>query len=148
MARKLMTSVLAAYLLLALRPGLQPALSSEPDPTVEPALQLAHWLRSMRDSPLELDMELARTQTRVGAMAARLSEGGQQELASLTDERSEEEVPRAPTLPNAVGTLVHERALYWEGTDEEAGEGNGIYKRTKDPDNDPAWVAYVAAIKK
>lgn len=38
--------------------------------------------------------------------------------------------------------------VYWEGTDEEAGEGNGIYKRTKDPDNDPAWVAYVAAIKK
>ena len=59
-------------------------------------------------------------------MAARLSEGGQQELASLTDERSEEEVPRAPTLPNAVGTLVHERALYWEGTD-----GSFYYQRLK-----------------
>lgn len=38
--------------------------------------------------------------------------------------------------------------VYWEGTDEEAGEGNGVYKRTKEPDNDPAWVAYIAAIKK
>ncbi len=37
--------------------------------------------------------------------------------------------------------------VYWEGTDEETGEGNGVYEKTDCPENDPAWVSYVIATK-
>lgn len=35
--------------------------------------------------------------------------------------------------------------IYWEGTDEESGEGNGIFEPTEEGDPDPGWVCYVVA---
>ena len=37
--------------------------------------------------------------------------------------------------------------VYWEGTDRETGEGNGVYTRRERADSDPSWVAYVVAVK-
>ncbi len=37
--------------------------------------------------------------------------------------------------------------VYWEGTDEESGEGNGKYSPTEKGDDDPSWIAYVVAEK-
>jgi hypothetical protein len=37
--------------------------------------------------------------------------------------------------------------VYWEGTDEETNEGNGIYEASKVGDADPGWVCYVVAQK-
>jgi SAM-dependent methyltransferase len=36
-------------------------------------------------------------------------------------------------------------AVYWEGTDEESNEGNGIYEPAEIGDADPGWVCYVVA---
>jgi hypothetical protein len=35
--------------------------------------------------------------------------------------------------------------IYWEGTDEEENEGNGIYKASEIGDADPGWVCYIVA---
>lgn len=35
--------------------------------------------------------------------------------------------------------------IYWEGTDEEKNEGNGIYTPSETGDADPGWVCYVVA---
>jgi SAM-dependent methyltransferase len=35
--------------------------------------------------------------------------------------------------------------VYWEGTDEEANEGNGIYEPAVVGDADPGWVCYIVA---
>jgi len=35
--------------------------------------------------------------------------------------------------------------IYWEGTDEEKNEGNGIYKPSETGDADPGWVCYIVA---
>ena len=37
--------------------------------------------------------------------------------------------------------------VYWEGTDEESGEGNGIYSPSMHGDADPSWVCYLTATK-
>lgn len=37
--------------------------------------------------------------------------------------------------------------VYWEGTDERTGEGNGVFRRRAHAPSDPAWVAYVVGIK-
>ena len=37
--------------------------------------------------------------------------------------------------------------VYWEGTDEETGEGNGVYTPARVGDADPAWVCYLSAEK-
>jgi hypothetical protein len=37
--------------------------------------------------------------------------------------------------------------VYWEGTDEETGEGDGIYSPTTHGDPDPSWVCYISAEK-
>ncbi len=37
--------------------------------------------------------------------------------------------------------------VYWEGTDEESGEGNGEYSPTLQGEADPAWVSYIVAQK-
>ena len=37
--------------------------------------------------------------------------------------------------------------VYWEGTDHSSGEGNGIFRRCEHAADDPAWVAYIAAIR-
>ena len=35
--------------------------------------------------------------------------------------------------------------IYWEGTDEEKNEGNGIYTPSESGDADPGWVCYIVA---
>jgi hypothetical protein len=40
-----------------------------------------------------------------------------------------------------------ESVVYWEGTDKESGEGNGIYRPSRTGDNAPAYVCYLVAIK-
>lgn len=37
--------------------------------------------------------------------------------------------------------------VYWEGTDEDTGEGNGEYRRRHHAEADPSWVAYIVAVK-
>lgn len=37
--------------------------------------------------------------------------------------------------------------VYWEGTDEESGEGDGIYLPAEEGDADPGWVCYIVAEK-
>jgi hypothetical protein len=37
--------------------------------------------------------------------------------------------------------------VYWEGTDEESGEGNGVYEPAETGDADPGWVCYLVAEK-
>jgi len=37
--------------------------------------------------------------------------------------------------------------VYWEGTDEESGEGDGIYSPSLQGDADPSWVCYLSAEK-
>lgn len=37
--------------------------------------------------------------------------------------------------------------IYWEGTDEETNEGNGIYQAAETGDADPGWVCYIVARK-
>lgn len=38
--------------------------------------------------------------------------------------------------------------VYWEGTDEETGEGDGIYTASEQGDADAGWIAYIVARKK
>ena len=38
-------------------------------------------------------------------------------------------------------------AMYWEGTDDETGEGNGEWFCTANGDADHGWVAYIVGIK-
>ena len=38
-----------------------------------------------------------------------------------------------------------EIGIYWEGADEETGEGNGIFEPTEVGDPDPGWVCYIVA---
>jgi hypothetical protein len=37
--------------------------------------------------------------------------------------------------------------VFWEGTDRETGEGNGVYRKRERGDADPAWVVYLVAWK-
>lgn len=37
--------------------------------------------------------------------------------------------------------------VYWEETDRETGEGNGRYRKVREAEADPAWVACIAAIR-
>ncbi len=37
--------------------------------------------------------------------------------------------------------------VYWEDADADSGEGNGVYRRRQRATADPAWVAYVVAVK-
>lgn len=37
--------------------------------------------------------------------------------------------------------------VYWEDSDAASGEGNGVYRRRQRAAADPAWVAYVVAVK-
>jgi len=37
--------------------------------------------------------------------------------------------------------------VYWEGTDEDSGEGNGVYTPSLQGDADPSWVCYLSAEK-
>jgi SAM-dependent methyltransferase len=37
--------------------------------------------------------------------------------------------------------------VYWEGTDPKTGEGNGEFRPRKQAPSDPAWIAYIVAVK-
>ena len=37
---------------------------------------------------------------------------------------------------------------WWEGTDPETGEGDGVYQPQEEADADDAWVCYVVGIKR
>lgn len=37
--------------------------------------------------------------------------------------------------------------VYWEGTDSETDEGDGVYRARRHAPSDPAWVAYVVGVK-
>jgi len=55
------------------------------------------------------------------------------------------------TLPEIRETLADagfaKSTVYWEGTDEETGEGNDIYTPTEVGDDDPSWIVYIVAEK-
>ena len=55
------------------------------------------------------------------------------------------------TLPEIRELLLQagfsEVTVYWEGTDEETGEGDGIYQPAEVGDADPGWVCYIVAGK-
>lgn len=40
-----------------------------------------------------------------------------------------------------------EITVYWEGTDEETGEGSGVYSPAMQGDADPSWICYLSAQK-
>ncbi len=37
--------------------------------------------------------------------------------------------------------------VYWEGTDQESNQGNGIFKPTENGEADPGWICYIVAEK-
>ena len=53
------------------------------------------------------------------------------------------------TLPEIRELLLEagfrEVTVYWEGTDEASGEGNGVYEPAVVGDADPGWVCYIVA---
>lgn len=53
------------------------------------------------------------------------------------------------TLPEVRELLLEAGAgsatVYWEGTDEETGEGDGIYTPSEQGDADAGWIAYIVA---
>ena len=56
------------------------------------------------------------------------------------------------TLPEIKELLLEagfaEVVIYWEGTDEESGEGDGIFEPATEGDADPGWICYISAQKK
>ena len=55
------------------------------------------------------------------------------------------------TLPEIRELLLiagfSEVTVYWEGTDQESGEGDGVYQPAEVGDADPGWVCYIVAEK-
>ena len=53
------------------------------------------------------------------------------------------------TLPELIELLTEagfaRSTVYWQGTDEETGEGNGEFAPAERGDPDPAWIAYIVA---
>lgn len=41
-----------------------------------------------------------------------------------------------------------ETEVYWEGTDRKTGEGNDVFSRRERAPDDPAWIAYIAGIRR
>ncbi len=39
-------------------------------------------------------------------------------------------------------------AVYWEGTDPDTGEGDGVYARAESAEPDDAWVCYIVGVKR
>jgi hypothetical protein len=54
-------------------------------------------------------------------------------------------IPETRELLEEAGFSTTE--VYWEGTDRATGEGNGIYTKRQRGEADPAWIAYVVAVK-
>lgn len=55
------------------------------------------------------------------------------------------------TLPEITGMLLEAgfttAEVYWEGTDDETGEGDGVYTSSREGTADAAWVCYLVAEK-
>jgi len=58
---------------------------------------------------------------------------------------------RMYTLPEICDLLVEvgfsKVTVYWEQTDEDTGEGNGVYKPAVEGEPDPSWICYLVAEK-
>lgn len=54
-------------------------------------------------------------------------------------------VPEIRELIREAGYRCSE--VYWEGTDSETNEGDGVYRRREHAPSDPAWIAYVVGVK-
>lgn len=54
-------------------------------------------------------------------------------------------MPEVRDILREVGFAEHD--VYWEGTDKETGEGNGVYRLSKKGDDADAWIAYIACKK-
>jgi hypothetical protein len=53
-----------------------------------------------------------------------------------------------PEIRELLGEAGFRRSeVYWEGTDIESGEGNGVFTRRESAPDDPAWICYIAGIK-
>ena len=53
-----------------------------------------------------------------------------------------------PELRELLAEAGFERSdVYWEGTDSDTEEGDGVYRRRHHAPSDPAWVAYVVGVK-
>ncbi|MEM9531121.1 MAG: class I SAM-dependent methyltransferase [Pseudomonadota bacterium] len=51
-----------------------------------------------------------------------------------------------PELRELLAEAGFSRSLvYWEGTDEESGEGDGIFEASEEGEADPGWIAYISA---
>ena len=59
--------------------------------------------------------------------------------------------PNFKTLDQGVANLLLSPTLchtvYWQGTEEESGEADGIFEPSEVGDPDPAWIAYITAEK-
>ncbi|MCC7145110.1 MAG: class I SAM-dependent methyltransferase [Phycisphaeraceae bacterium] len=69
------------------------------------------------------------------------------------------EIPKAFTYHWRLWTIPEIRELlaqagfprsdvYWEGTNQKTGKGNGVFRTRQKAPSDPAWIAYIIAIKK
>jgi len=52
-------------------------------------------------------------------------------------------IPEIREILSAAG--FSETWVYWEGTDPESGEGDGIFSHTEQGDADPGWICYLIA---
>jgi hypothetical protein len=55
-------------------------------------------------------------------------------------------IPELRDLLDEAG--FQETEVYWEGTDRKTGDGNDIFSRREQAVDDPAWIAYIAGIRK
>jgi hypothetical protein len=55
------------------------------------------------------------------------------------------QIPELELLLREAG--FRQSVLYWEGSDRKSGEGNGIYRPSRQGDNAPAFVCYLVALK-
>jgi hypothetical protein len=52
-----------------------------------------------------------------------------------------------PELRELLGEAGFRRTeVYWEGTDADTGEGNGVFRKRERAPEDPAWICYLAAL--
>lgn len=51
-----------------------------------------------------------------------------------------------PEVREILAEAGYERSeVYWEGTDHETGDGNGVFRRAERVENCPGWIAYIVA---
>lgn len=54
-------------------------------------------------------------------------------------------IPELRDLLEEAGFAKNE--VFWEATDGETGEGTGVFVRRESAEDDPAWIAYIAALR-